>query len=90
MYQIDVISKSFCFKNLTKDFSKPILHINEKWSESCGKFSATLLLVCRRPPFEYSDTHILCYIKHLMTGPEGNIEIRGKQNELFPEGSVIN
>ena len=43
---------------------------------------------------------LFCYItNHLMTGPlgfnvsrdevEGNIEIRGNQNLLFPSGSVI-
>lgn len=26
--------------------------------------------------------------KHLMSGIEGNIEIRAKQNELFPEGNL--
>ena len=35
-------------------------------------------------------THLLCYItKHLMTFVSGNIEIRGKQNSLFPKGPVI-
>ena len=36
-----------------------------------------------------------CIIKHLMTGQkgnseaEGNIEVEGKQNSLFPKGPVI-
>ena len=34
-------------------------------------------------------TMVKCNNKHLMTGPEGNIEIRGKQNSLFPKGPVI-
>ena len=52
-------------------------------SDSFGKFPLTYRLVAKR------SCHVSYYIWHLMSGPEGNIEILGKQNSLFPKGPVI-